>query len=870
MKKLNLLLFSWLALGVCNSFASSRSFSEVQTIANNTLANSANVYLNDVKTIDGDSVCFIFNGENGGYAIVSADTRVPALLAYSEDGEITSELQEMLNVFVRNIDVNQHQNMELAASSSELRATRITDGSIEPLLKNIAWGQSEPFNLNTPTVEGVKSPVGCVATAVAQLLYFYRYPAATISDIPAYTTTTYNIDVAGVKKGTTFDWSNMLDNYENGYTDAQAKAVSDLMSVVDAAVEMDFREEESASNKLCAKELVEIFGYDPDLIRVSYRSSYSFGEWSHLIYNELKEKRPVLIAGYTMAGGHRFLCDGIDKNGLFHINWGWGGSRDGYYDLAILNPNTTTEVGSSLSTDGYSKNNYIIYGIQPDNGVADAKPDYSAVEALSVKSHLSDEGSYFLFYSYANNSFEEKTVQLANGYVDEDGKVVKVSSIGEVKMSPLSINNMNRTYSLDVSKFKEGKTYKVGLIESVDGETWVTCDGFDNVNNTFTVKDGVVSITNTYELSATIDMVDFNAIRQYAHGTIHLNNAGDKEYYNYVYFYSNSVDTIPEKISYGAYITVEAGDNSDVDFKFVPFSDTVYYWLTDVNNNVLDSGAVYRENKQFDLSATLQIDTTDTGDLICRLNVKNEGDAYYDNLVVVSLNYTGGFYTIKPQLYLKPGDETVINSYIPKEFVYTRYSVYDCYGALVLFDNMDGSLSQNGEVLVNFTASRYNTSDQTVVGNLVINNGTSEPHSATYILELDTTGNYIGRRLASFNVDIPAHSSENIPLSLYVGTDTCGLIVYREGDTRKTLYTIYALYDGRTDIQEVVAADNSKIRIWTKDAMLVVEATDDVELRISTIAGRDLVSRPLRKGDVFQCDLPSAVYIVNGKKILVR
>ena len=870
MKKLRLLLFSVIALATNSIFAESRPFDEIQTIANNTLVNSGRVYLNDVKTIDGDTVCYIFKGDNGGYAIVSADTRVPALLAYSNDGEISSELQEMLNIFVQNIDVNQHQNMELAATSSKLRATRITDGPIEPLLKNIAWGQADPFNLNAPTVGSQKSPVGCVATAVAQLLYYYRYPAATISDIPAYTSMTNEINVAGVEKGTKFDWDNMLDTYVNGYTDTQAKAVSDLMSVVDAAVEMDFREEESASNKLCAKELVEYFVYYDDLISVSYRSSYSFEEWSHIIYNELKENRPVLMAGYAMAGGHRFLCDGIDKNGLFHINWGWNGAHDGYYDLAILNPNTTTEVGSSLSTDGYSRNNFIVYGIQPDNGKVDAKSKSSVAEAISVKCQVSDDGYYFLFYSYANKTFEEKTVQLANGYIDEDGNVVMVSSIGEAKMSPLAINNMDRVSNLNVSKFKEGKTYKVGLIESTDGKTWIPCDGFDHVNWTFTVKDGVVRIADMYELSASIEMVDFNAVRQYAHGIIHLNNAGNKEYYNYVYFYSNSVDTLPENISYGAYVTVEAGDDSDVDFKFVPTSDTVYYWLMDVNMNVLDSGAVYKENKHFKLAATLQIDTTDTGDLICRLDVKNEGEAYYDNLVVVSLTHETGFYTIKPELYLKPGDETVISSYIPKEYAYTRYSVYDCYGNLIVFDNMDGSLSHSGEVIVNFTSNRYYTSDQTVVGNLVINNGTSEPHSATYIIELDTTDNFIGRKLASFTVEVPANSSENIPVSLFVGGDTCNLIVYREGELRKVCYTMYAQYDGKTGIEESVAADNSKMRIWSKNAMLVVEAVDDVPLLISTVDGRILVSRRLHKGETFQQNFPSAIYIVNGKKILVR
>ena len=111
MKKLKLLLFSALALATNSIFAESRTFDEIQTIANKTLVNSGNVYLADVKTANGDTVCYTFKGNNGGYAIVSADTRVPGLLAYSKDGEINQELQEMLNVFVENIDKNRHQNI---------------------------------------------------------------------------------------------------------------------------------------------------------------------------------------------------------------------------------------------------------------------------------------------------------------------------------------------------------------------------------------------------------------------------------------------------------------------------------------------------------------------------------------------------------------------------------------------------------------------------------------------------------------------------------------------------------------------------------------------------------------------------------------
>lgn len=870
MKKLKLLLFSVFALAANSILAGTRSFDEIQTVASNTLANSGKVYLADVKTKFGDTICYTFKGENGGYAILSADTRVPALLAYSSDGKLNPEVQEMLDVFVRNIDKNRHQNMELPSSTSELRATRITDGPIEPLLKNIAWGQEHPFNMNAPTINKTKTPAGCVATAVSQILYYYRYPVATLSDIPAYTTATDNIEMPGVKKGTKFDWENMLDSYEGKYTDIQAKAVSDLISVVDAAVEMDFGVDVSYSPNPCVDELVNIFGYDPDLIRISFRSSYSFAQWSQLIYNELKNKRPVLMAGSTMTSGHRFLCDGIDKDGLFHINWGWGGHFDGYFDLAVLNPNTTTEPGSSLSNDGYTNENYIVYGIQPDNGEVDAIEKNPITDALSVQC-LAQNDSYYLFFTFANLSLEQKSVKLASGYIDDEGNVVNVHPQNEeLVMDPISFYKQTNAYALNMSNFKEGKTYKVGLIESTDGKTWTPCNGFDNVNCTFTVKDGVVSYVDGYELSASIEMTDFNYIGQYAHGIIHLNNSGTKEYNNTLYLMTNSKNEIPEYYTFASCVTSEAGDSNDVEFKFVPTSDTVYYWLIDADMNVIKNGSVVKGNKKYKLSASVSIDTTDDGMRMCRLYIRNDGESYYDNIVITALYNLTGYYRIEPNVCLKPGEETVISAVIPNDSVYSRYSVYDYNGKQIAFSVLDSSLIEQGEVSVYLDYDRYYTSDKIVKGNLTVNNGTSESHVATYYIELDTTGDFRGVMLDSFHVNAPAHSVLNIPLTLAVDMDTCGLIIYNNLSPRKVLYTLYAVNDIGTETYDLAVTDNDPLNVWTMDGSIVAEAMEEAYLRIATIDGRILVSRRLHKGEIFRQEFPSAIYIVNGKKILVR
>lgn len=860
-----------LAISASDSFALSRPLEEAQITANNALVNSDKVVLKEVNTINGDTVCYTFAGNNGGYAIVSADSRVPKLLAYSEMGEITPEIREMVSFFSKNIDANQHQNMVLSNSNgSGLRATRIENSPIEPLLKKIEWGQTAPFNMKTPVFGEENGPVGCVATAVSQILYYYRYPSATLADIPEYTTATEGISVEGVAKGTVFDWDNIIDYYGEGYTDAQANAVSDLMSVVDVAAKMDFKANEGSSSATFVKELVDYFGYDPDLIKMAYRSSFSFADWSQLIYEELKNSRIVLMSGSTVKSGHRFLCDGIDENGLFHINWGWDGRYNGYFDLALLNPNTTTEAGSSSTTDGYSKNNYIVYGIQPDNGIVDTKEETAIVDAVSVKYQITN-GKVYLFFEYANLTQEEQTIQIADGYIDEKGKVVKIASIGKYTMNPTTPYSQSNGYSLDFSTFEEGKTYKVGLIESVDGKNWIPCKGFDHVNYTFTVKNNTVMLADNYELSATLEMTDFNYLNQYAHGVIHLSNSGSREYYNTIYLMTNSIDVNPNKYSFVSYATAEAGDSNDVDFKFIPTSDTVYYWIMDANMNLINNGVIYKENKTFKLNVKASIDTTELGTRVCRLYIKNEGEAYYDNQIRTVLYSTKGNTVLSSALYLEPGQETIISTEIKTDFEYSRYAIYDYNAEQIVYDDLDGSSLPNSDaVTMDFDFDHFYVSDHIVNATLVFNNGSSEKFEATYYVELDTTGTYSGDVVLSFSVSIDPGARQKVPLEIVVEKDSCTLLIYKDDDTRKRFFKVMASKD-LDDVMEVFANKETHLNVWSIGTTLYVESDDEDELlQITTVDGRIIASRRLHKGETFMQELPAGIYVVNGEKILVR
>ncbi len=128
-----------------------------------------------------------------------------------------------------------------------------------------------------------------------------------------------------------------------------------------AAVKMDYADNEnggsSAYSEAIPDALKRYFGYKKDA-RIVYRSDYTSSRWDEIIYNELANKRPVILSGVSPgSGGHAFICDGYDGNDHYHINWGWSGNYDGYFLLGNLAPENFPE-GFNLNLDA-------IVGIEP-------------------------------------------------------------------------------------------------------------------------------------------------------------------------------------------------------------------------------------------------------------------------------------------------------------------------------------------------------------------------------------------------------------------------------------------------------------------------------------------------------------------------
>ncbi len=319
---------------------------------------------------------FVYNiGDKQGFIIISGDDTAKKVIAYADNGSfdkdnIPENMKYWLSGYSRQMQylfsLSESEKEKIAYSDAGLRSANAV---VNPLLGNISWDQGSPYNILCPySVKDKKRVVvGCVATAMAQIMKFYRWPDKGVgSKTYAYDPDT-TIKKLTVNFGeTTYDWDNMLNSYKQTTTPSQDTAAALLSYHCGVAVEMKYKTTGSAAGlDDAAKAFSEYFKYDPD-IQFYLREFFNNATWSEKIITELNAGRPVLYGGSSDEAGHAFVCDGYDASGLFHFNWGWSGNGNGYFALSILDPEYS---GIGSSPGGYSKSQHIVTGIQKDDGV---------------------------------------------------------------------------------------------------------------------------------------------------------------------------------------------------------------------------------------------------------------------------------------------------------------------------------------------------------------------------------------------------------------------------------------------------------------------------------------------------------------------
>lgn len=563
-------------------------------------------------------------GENKGFAIVSGDDDMPEIVGYADHGtydanNMPAAMAAFLNNYRATIEAMKQGNASAIKNIAEAKALRANNTrattAVSPLLGDIKWNQSEPYNNMCPKYDGTNlSATGCVATAMAQVMMYWKYPNELKADIQGYKTSTHELTIAGETKGQKYDWDNMLPTYtNNNYTQTQADAVAKLMLHCGKAVEMDYGEESGAN--VTPGRLAKYFGYDSDLMLDLMRSCFTLAEWTALIDKELQAKRPILYGGQTTKSGHQFVCDGSDGNGLYHINWGWGGYQDGYFDITILNPGHGG-IGAGNVTDGYNRGCDMIIGIQPDNGKVDeplaeipfitvfesddnghatsielTKPTrQSSTEMFSIKIK---EWMTNLTYNGFNGKFGYGISDGNGGYqLISEAKVIDIKAVDE-NGGGTSIGTTN---TIDYA-FAPNKTYTIyGIYSTDNGKTWKKCAYY--YMQPYVVKSTAttLSLVKT-QLTANITTKE----TQYSgvEGTFELSitNNGDDEFIGLINAYTSSTATCPDDAIAQPYMTIPAHSTVTREIGITPTAvGDMYVWIEDG-----ESGEILLNAKKFNV-----------------------------------------------------------------------------------------------------------------------------------------------------------------------------------------------------------------------------------------------------------------------------
>lgn len=333
------LLFSLVAL---SANARERSLSSLQRAAASFLsvaeASSQSSESEPSVALRKEHLTVLDNGTQ--FVVMANDDAFTTVVGYS-DAPFSAK-NEGLMWFLEAVNQSMMQQGEARQSLVVPDASKY-QAKIDPLLAT-TWNQDAPFNDLCPkAANGGDYPSGCVATALSQIMKFHAYPAQGRGEKQ------YSFKpAAGVGQilyanfgETTYQWDKMLNNYKSGsYTEEEGNAVATLMMHCGVAVEMNYTSTGSGAYSSEARNgLVTYFGYHENM-GIVYRSYYSLEQWMDMLYAELNQNRPIYYSGSdARQGGHAFVIDGYDENGLVHVNWGWGADGgNGFFDITLLNP----------------------------------------------------------------------------------------------------------------------------------------------------------------------------------------------------------------------------------------------------------------------------------------------------------------------------------------------------------------------------------------------------------------------------------------------------------------------------------------------------------------------------------------------------
>lgn len=456
----------------------------------------------ELKWHDNSNHVFLFTlGQGSGYVITSGYEYAAPVLGYADQGDfdynnMPESMRWLLEEYAREMEWASTANIKLARPEDKPKCTPVA-----PLLGSIAWDQQYPYNLNCPTYYGNdRSATGCVATAMAMVMYHHQYPErgqntnTWVQELyPLMGTLTTDFSQSEYK------WADMKPKYNiPGIEDSQAscQAVARLMADCGASVSMQYGPSSGAMGQDWAYGLTHYFGYDQG-VGLRWRGHYSDAEWDAALQTELLAGRPVLVSGFTAnSGGHAFVFDGVDADGLYHVNWGWSAMSNGYFRATALTPGSQ---GTGGSTGGFNYKVLAITGIQPP--VANSEDTMEicseeAVDAVKTTYLRSELVSFRMRGKIENLGWKDVNVDFALGIYDAEGN--RVMLVEGPKNMPMVKDIAQRGVKFteaDLSQLPEGNYVLTPLVKDTKGSNWTR------------ILDKTSTYTNRSHMTVTADNV---------------------------------------------------------------------------------------------------------------------------------------------------------------------------------------------------------------------------------------------------------------------------------------------------------------------------------------------------------------------------
>ena len=370
----------------------------------------------------------------------------------------------------------------------------VQPGNADPL-KKTKWDQGAPYNDMTPMIGNTHTKTGCVATAVAQIMNYHGHPASGSGRSETYTVTASGVSVPSVNFNVRYDWNNNLVSYPNATsgTVQERSAVSLLMYQVGVSLGMKYKSSSSSTSIIHAPAaLTAIFGYDKG---IQYKESryYDDAAWEAIIRQQIDAGMPVLYRGASVSNAdddeddsedssHTFIIDGYDNKGQFHVNWGWGGSDDGYYSLNAMNPRAGRR---------YNHDHRMVINIKPDKGGSAAGYEMALLEYATSKASVRQNELFTVTARIKNLSTLDEFPggQLGAALTDNSGNIAAV--IGTINSyNPLRPRfSRNSTINCLITETVRPGQYRLATVIRPNGGNW-------KVITASSVRDGIPNSLN--------------------------------------------------------------------------------------------------------------------------------------------------------------------------------------------------------------------------------------------------------------------------------------------------------------------------------------------------------------------------------------